>query len=48
MVPPAVSSIVGIDLVLNAMSSRVVSNNVNSHSMSKVRTSVFFKNVRSF
>jgi prepilin-type N-terminal cleavage/methylation domain-containing protein len=48
VVPPAVSSIVGIDLVLNAMSSRVVSNNVNSHSMSKVRTSVFFKNVRSF
>jgi prepilin-type N-terminal cleavage/methylation domain-containing protein len=48
VVPPAVSTIVGIDLVLNAMSSRVVSDNINSHSMSKVRTSVFFKNVRSF
>jgi prepilin-type N-terminal cleavage/methylation domain-containing protein len=48
VIPPAVSSIVGIDLVLNAISSRVVSNNINSHSMSKVRTSVFFKNVRSF
>jgi prepilin-type N-terminal cleavage/methylation domain-containing protein len=46
--PPALSSIVGLDLVLNATSSRVVSNNVNSHSMSKVRTSVFFKNVRSY
>jgi len=46
--PPALSSIVGIDLVLNAVSSRVVSNNVNSHSMSKMRTSVFFKNVRSY
>ena len=45
---PALSSIVGIDLVLNATSSRVVSNNVNSHSVSKVRTSVFFKNVRSY
>jgi prepilin-type N-terminal cleavage/methylation domain-containing protein len=48
VVPPAVSSIVGVDLVLNAISSRVVSDNINSHSMSKVRTSVFFKNVRSF
>ena len=48
VVPPAVSTIVGLDLVLNAISSRVVSNNINSHSMSKVRTSVFFKNVRSF
>jgi prepilin-type N-terminal cleavage/methylation domain-containing protein len=46
--PPAVSSIVGVDLVLNAVSSRVVSNNINSHSMSKMRTSVFFKNVRSY
>lgn len=46
--PPAVSSIVGLDLVLNALSSRVVSNNVSSHSMSKVRTSVFFKNVRTY
>lgn len=48
VIPPAVSTIVGLDLVLNAMSNRVVSNNVNSHSTSKVRTSVFFKNVRSF
>jgi hypothetical protein len=46
--PPAVSTIVGLDLVLNAISSRVVSNNVNSHSMSTVRTSVFFKNVRTY
>jgi prepilin-type N-terminal cleavage/methylation domain-containing protein len=46
--PPALSSIVGIDLVLSAISSRVVSNNINSHSMSKMRTSVFFKNVRSY
>ncbi len=46
--PPPVSSIVGLDLVLNAMSDRVVSNNIDSHSTSKVRTSVFFKNVRSF
>jgi len=48
VVPPAVSTIVGLDLVLNAISSRVVSNNINSHSMSKMRTSVFFKNVRSY
>ena len=48
VVPPALSSIVGVDLVLNALSSRVVSDNINSHSMSTVRTSVFFKNVRSF
>ena len=46
--PPALSSVVGIDLVLSAISSRVVSNNINSHSMSKMRTSVFFKNVRSY
>jgi prepilin-type N-terminal cleavage/methylation domain-containing protein len=46
--PPAVSTIVGLDLVLNAMSSRVVSDNVSSHSVSKVRTSVFFKNVRTY
>jgi prepilin-type N-terminal cleavage/methylation domain-containing protein len=46
--PPAVSSIVGLDLVLNGISSRVVSNDVNSHSVSKVRTSVFFKNVRTY
>jgi prepilin-type N-terminal cleavage/methylation domain-containing protein len=46
--PPAVSTIVGLDLVLNAISSRVVSDNVNSHSTSKVRTSVFFKNVRTY
>jgi len=46
--PPALSSIVGVDLVLSAVSSRVVSNNINSHSMSKMRTSVFFKNVRSY
>lgn len=46
--PPAISTIVGIDLVLNAISSRVVSNNVTSHSMSKVRTAVFFKNVRTY
>jgi hypothetical protein len=46
--PPAVSTIVGIDLVLNAISSRVVSDNVTSHSMSKVRTAVFFKNVRTY
>jgi prepilin-type N-terminal cleavage/methylation domain-containing protein len=48
VVPPAVSTIVGLDLVLNAISSRVVSDNVSSHSMSKVRTSVFFKNVRTY
>jgi prepilin-type N-terminal cleavage/methylation domain-containing protein len=46
--PPAISSIVGVDLVLSAISSRVVSNNINSHSMSKMRTSVFFKNVRTY
>ena len=46
--PPDVTTIVGLDLVLNATSSRVVSDNVNSHSMSKVRTSVFFKNVRTY
>jgi hypothetical protein len=45
---PALSTIVGLDLVLNATSSRVVSDNVSSHSMSKMRTSVFFKNVRSY
>jgi prepilin-type N-terminal cleavage/methylation domain-containing protein len=45
---PALSTIVGLDLVLNATSSRVVSDNINSHSMSKMRTSVFFKNVRSY
>jgi prepilin-type N-terminal cleavage/methylation domain-containing protein len=46
--PPDVSTIVGLDLVLNATSSRVVSDNVSSHSMSTVRTSVFFKNVRTY
>jgi hypothetical protein len=45
--PPAVSTIVGLDLVLNAISSRVVSND-SSHSRSTVRTSVFFKNVRTY
>lgn len=46
--PPDVSTIVGLDLVLNATSARVVSDNVSSHSVSKVRTSVFFKNVRTY
>jgi prepilin-type N-terminal cleavage/methylation domain-containing protein len=45
--PPAVATIVGLDLVLNAISSRVVSND-SSHSKSNVRTSVFFKNVRTY
>ena len=47
VVPPAVSDIRGIELVLSALSPRASSSNT-SKEVVKVVTSVFFKNVRAF
>ncbi len=45
---PSLSDIRGIALVLNALSPKSVSNNATVHSPSRIVTSVFFKNVRSY
>ncbi len=47
LVPPAPELIRGVDLVLNAVSPRAVSND-STPSQSRIVTSVFFKNVRAF
>jgi len=47
VVPPAVSDIRGLDLVLTAQSPRAVSGNASA-TTAKVVTSVFFKNLRAF
>jgi prepilin-type N-terminal cleavage/methylation domain-containing protein len=47
VVPPAVSAIRGVDLVLSALSPRGMSND-STRLQSRVVTSVFFKNVRRF
>ncbi|HVX39558.1 MAG TPA: type II secretion system protein [Gemmatimonadaceae bacterium] len=45
---PALSDIRGIALVLDALSPKTVSNDATTHSPSRIVTSVFFKNVRSY
>ena len=47
VIPPAVSNIRGVDVVLNAISPNVVSN-TSKNSSGKIVTSVFFNNVRAY
>lgn len=45
---PALSDIRGVALVLNALSPKAASDNATAHSPSRIVTSIFFKNVRSY